>query len=129
MAAAVSQAPGPACLPRHPATDPYPPPTPAPPPPPPPSHPDAKAKLHPSPSHPPPSQAYAKAQLQREAGLPVDPKAPLFGFIGRLEEQKGVDVLIAALKHIPATANIQVGGAEAEAEGLRKGAGKGLKGG
>lgn len=27
-------------------------------------------------------KAFAKSQLQREVGLPVDPSAPLFGFIG-----------------------------------------------
>eukprot|EP00887_Chlorella_sp_A99_P006320 scaffold3.g6320.t1 len=53
-------------------------------------------------------KAYAKAQLQREVGLPVDPKAPLFGFIGRLEEQKGVDILLAAVKKLPKAANIVV---------------------
>jgi len=42
-------------------------------------------------------KAAAKAVLQAEVGLPVDPAAPLFGFIGRLEEQKGVDTIIAAL--------------------------------
>eukprot|EP00204_Picochlorum_oklahomense_P001340 CAMPEP_0118798404 /NCGR_PEP_ID=MMETSP1161-20130426/808_1 /TAXON_ID=249345 /ORGANISM="Picochlorum oklahomensis, Strain CCMP2329" /LENGTH=728 /DNA_ID=CAMNT_0006725817 /DNA_START=109 /DNA_END=2295 /DNA_ORIENTATION=+ len=42
-------------------------------------------------------KAYAKASLQREAGLPVSPSTPLFGFIGRLEEQKGVDILLAAI--------------------------------
>lgn len=53
-------------------------------------------------------KAYAKAQLQREVGLPVDPKAPLFGFIGRLEEQKGVDILLAAVKKLPKAANVQI---------------------
>ena len=53
-------------------------------------------------------KAYAKAALQREAGLPVDPKAPVFGFIGRLEEQKGVDILLAAIKKLPASINAQV---------------------
>eukprot|EP00240_Pyramimonas_obovata_P001666 CAMPEP_0118931910 /NCGR_PEP_ID=MMETSP1169-20130426/8632_1 /TAXON_ID=36882 /ORGANISM="Pyramimonas obovata, Strain CCMP722" /LENGTH=432 /DNA_ID=CAMNT_0006874487 /DNA_START=79 /DNA_END=1374 /DNA_ORIENTATION=+ len=38
-------------------------------------------------------KAAAKASLQAEAGLPVDPTAPLFGYIGRLEEQKGVDIM------------------------------------
>ncbi len=48
------------------------------------------------------------------AGLPVDPKAPLFAFIGRLEEQKGVDILLAAIPKIIAKApNAQVGGAAA----------------
>lgn len=51
----------------------------------------------------------AKAALQAEAGLPVDPKAPLFGYIGRLEEQKGIDILLAAIpKLIAAVPNAQV---------------------
>lgn len=53
-------------------------------------------------------KAYAKAELQREAGLPVDPSTPVFGFIGRLEEQKGVDILLAALKKLPKSAKVQV---------------------
>ena len=31
--------------------------------------------------------------MQRELGLPVDPNIPLFGFIGRLDYQKGVDLI------------------------------------
>ncbi|GBF97168.1 granule-bound starch synthase chloroplastic [Raphidocelis subcapitata] len=34
-----------------------------------------------------------KAALQRELGLPEDPDAPLLGFIGRLDYQKGVDLI------------------------------------
>lgn len=34
-----------------------------------------------------------KLALQRELGLPEDPDAPLFGFIGRLDYQKGVDLI------------------------------------
>ena len=33
---------------------------------------------------------------------------PLFGYIGRLEEQKGVDILIAALPKALQNSNIQV---------------------
>ena len=40
-------------------------------------------------------KATDKAQLQKETGLAVEPKAPLFGVIGRLVEQKGVDLLTA----------------------------------
>jgi starch synthase len=40
-------------------------------------------------------KAVCKAALQQEAGLAVDPTAPLFGVIGRLVEQKGVDLLTA----------------------------------
>ena len=46
--------------------------------------------------------------LQAEVGLPVDPSVPLFGFIGRLEEQKGVDILLAALPKVLAKGNVQV---------------------
>lgn len=39
-----------------------------------------------------------KAALQAEVGLPIRPDVPLFGFIGRLEEQKGSDILAEAVK-------------------------------
>jgi starch synthase len=38
-----------------------------------------------------------KEALQAEFGLPVDPDVPLFGNIGRLVDQKGVEILLAAL--------------------------------
>jgi starch synthase len=47
-----------------------------------------------------------KLQLQKELGLPVDPQIPLFGNIGRLVEQKGVDIMLAALAEM-LPANIQ----------------------
>ncbi|KAL9275014.1 Granule-bound starch synthase 1, chloroplastic/amyloplastic-like protein [Drosera capensis] len=40
-----------------------------------------------------------KEALQAEVGLPVDRNIPLIGFIGRLEEQKGSDILAAAIPH------------------------------
>ena len=36
---------------------------------------------------------HPQAALQKELGLPVDPDVPLFGFIGRLDYQKGVDLI------------------------------------
>jgi len=39
-------------------------------------------------------KAVCKAELQVELRLPVDPDAPLFGSVGRLDPQKGVDILI-----------------------------------
>jgi starch synthase len=45
-------------------------------------------------------KAACKAALQREAGLPVDPKIPLFAAIGRMVPQKGFDVLAHALDRI-----------------------------
>ena len=38
-----------------------------------------------------------KEALQAETGLEIDPTKPLIGFIGRLEEQKGSDILTAAI--------------------------------
>lgn len=38
-----------------------------------------------------------KEALQAEVGLPVDKNIPVIGFIGRLEEQKGSDILIEAI--------------------------------
>ncbi|KAK2998625.1 hypothetical protein RJ639_023584, partial [Escallonia herrerae] len=38
-----------------------------------------------------------KEALQAEVGLPVDRNIPLIGFIGRLEEQKGSDILATAI--------------------------------
>ncbi|XP_039067704.1 granule-bound starch synthase 1, chloroplastic/amyloplastic-like isoform X1 [Hibiscus syriacus] len=43
------------------------------------------------------AKALLKEALQAELGLPVDRDIPLIGFIGRLEEQKGSDILVAAL--------------------------------
>ncbi|EEF37952.1 starch synthase, putative [Ricinus communis] len=40
-----------------------------------------------------------KEALQAEVGLPVDRNIPVIGFIGRLEEQKGSDILAAAIPY------------------------------
>lgn len=53
-------------------------------------------------------KAAAKAALQAEVGLPVDPTVPLFGYIGRLEEQKGVDIMLEAIKDIAKDAQVVV---------------------
>ncbi|EIE21159.1 granule-bound starch synthase [Coccomyxa subellipsoidea C-169] len=53
-------------------------------------------------------KALAKETLQAELGLDEDPSKPLFGFIGRLEEQKGVDILLAALPQIAQKGDVQV---------------------
>lgn len=46
-------------------------------------------------------KALNKAALQRELGLPVDSKAPLFCVVSRLTEQKGIDLIVesAAAMH------------------------------
>lgn len=38
-----------------------------------------------------------KEALQAEVGLPVDRNIPMICFLGRLEEQKGPDILVAAI--------------------------------
>ncbi|KAL2346783.1 hypothetical protein Fmac_000783 [Flemingia macrophylla] len=43
------------------------------------------------------AKALLKEALQAEVGLPVDRSIPLIGFIGRLEEQKGSDILSVAI--------------------------------
>lgn len=53
-------------------------------------------------------KAAAKQALQAEVGLEVDPSIPVIGFIGRLEEQKGVDILLAAIPEILSRCKCQV---------------------
>ncbi|GLC74455.1 hypothetical protein PLESTF_001514700 [Pleodorina starrii] len=43
-----------------------------------------------------------KAALQQSLGLPPDPAAPLLGFIGRLDYQKGPDLVLQALPKLVA---------------------------
>ncbi|KAI4352663.1 hypothetical protein L6164_006891 [Bauhinia variegata] len=43
------------------------------------------------------AKALLKEALQAEVGLPVDRNIPVIGFIGRLEEQKGSDILAEAI--------------------------------
>ncbi len=38
-----------------------------------------------------------KLALQREFGLPADPKTPLIGMVGRMVQQKGIDLLLETL--------------------------------
>ncbi|KAJ9539587.1 hypothetical protein OSB04_026093 [Centaurea solstitialis] len=41
-----------------------------------------------------------KIALQKELGLPVLPDCPLVGFIGRLDYQKGIDILLSATPNL-----------------------------
>ncbi len=41
-----------------------------------------------------------KAALQKENGFAVDPKIPVLGFISRLVDQKGLDILVPAIESI-----------------------------
>jgi starch synthase len=46
------------------------------------------------------AKAVNKAALQEEFGLPAEPEVPLFGNIGRMVEQKGMDILLGALEEM-----------------------------
>jgi granule-bound starch synthase len=46
------------------------------------------------------AKSLLKEALQAEVGLPVDADIPVIGFIGRLEEQKGSDILAEAVSQI-----------------------------
>jgi len=43
-------------------------------------------------------KAACKRALQDELGLPVDPGVPLLGFVGRLTEQKGIDLVAEVMQ-------------------------------
>ncbi|KAL8121503.1 hypothetical protein AgCh_018291 [Apium graveolens] len=43
------------------------------------------------------AKSLLKEALLAEVGLPVDSEVPVIGFIGRLEEQKGSDILATAI--------------------------------
>jgi starch synthase len=45
-------------------------------------------------------KAACKAALQRELRLPVRPEVPLIGMVGRLAEQKGIDLVAAVLSRL-----------------------------
>jgi starch synthase len=56
-----------------------------------------------------------KLALQDEMDLPVDETIPVFGFVGRLDHQKGVDLIINTLHHALKEFNmqfVQVGGGD-----------------
>ncbi|KAI3987977.1 hypothetical protein MKX01_021091 [Papaver californicum] len=46
------------------------------------------------------SQAECKAALQKELSLPIKPECPMIGFIGRLDYQKGIDLIRAAMPEL-----------------------------
>jgi starch synthase len=53
-------------------------------------------------------KAINKALLQKEMGLPQDEDAMLFGYVGRLVEQKGVDLILEILPHLAGREHIQL---------------------
>lgn len=49
-----------------------------------------------------PDKQYNKSELQRRFALPVNGRVPLFGLVGRLVEQKGIDLIIDCLPEMMA---------------------------
>ncbi|RZC70866.1 hypothetical protein C5167_034013 [Papaver somniferum] len=45
-------------------------------------------------------KAECKAALQKELSLPIRPECPMIGFIGRLDYQKGIDLIRAAMPEL-----------------------------
>ncbi len=52
-------------------------------------------------------KARCKAALQEELGLPVEPKTPLVGLIGRLADQKGIDLVAEVIQRWVQKVNVQ----------------------
>lgn len=48
-----------------------------------------------------PARSGIKSTLQAQFGLQVDPNIPLLGMVTRMDQQKGVDVALAALRALP----------------------------
>lgn len=59
---------------------------------------DAHLPMHYTPETVATGKAACKAALQSELGLPAAPGVPLVAFIGRLVEQKGIDLLAATVR-------------------------------
>ncbi|KAG2432682.1 hypothetical protein HYH02_006667 [Chlamydomonas schloesseri] len=53
-------------------------------------------------------KAKCKMELQRELGLPVNEHIPLIAFIGRLDPQKGADILLQAAPNLLRYNNVQL---------------------
>ncbi|MEB3287752.1 MAG: glycogen/starch synthase [Vampirovibrionales bacterium] len=45
-------------------------------------------------------KATCKEALQKELGLPLEPETPLFGFVSRLVDQKGLDIMMPAIHQL-----------------------------
>ena len=54
------------------------------------------------------NKARSKGQVQKELGLPIDTSAPLLVFVGRLVEQKGIDLVVEAMPRILRASEAQV---------------------
>ncbi len=53
-------------------------------------------------------KARNKAALQKEHGFKVDPSIPLVGFIARLVDQKGLDILVPVLEKLSSQQDVQL---------------------
>ncbi len=48
-----------------------------------------------------------KAELQRQLGLPLRPDVPLMGFVGRLSEQKGIELILEVMRNWAPAQDVQ----------------------
>ncbi len=69
-------------------------------------------------------RAINKRKLQKEFGLEVNPDVPLFGFVGRLDHQKGVDLMLEVVDKFAKDFNMQFVLIGSGDHGLRKSAEK-----
>jgi starch synthase len=54
------------------------------------------------------NKARCKGALQKEVGLPLDAHAPLVAFVGRIVEQKGVDLVVASMPKLLRATEAQI---------------------
>lgn len=66
----------------------------------------------------PPTDARARAAARAALDLPAD--APVIGAVGRLDRQKGFDVLLAALAQLPPETQLVIAGSGPEESALRR---------
>ena len=69
-------------------------------------------------THSPGDKVFNKLQLQRQFGLPADDRMPLIGLVGRLAEQKGIDLVLQAMPELlqQAVQFVILGSGQAELE-------------
>lgn len=53
-------------------------------------------------------KARCKGSLQSELGLPIDSRAPMVGFVGRLDPQKGIELILESIPWLVQEQNAQV---------------------
>ncbi len=68
---------------------------------------DPNLAAHYSAADPWSGKAKCKAALQQTLGLPIEPATPILGFIGRMVEQKGIDLIVKVMQETTPQQNTQ----------------------